>query len=111
MDDTNSLKQDKSFEERTRELSIAAETSSKEIAHSSDENRASRLFIMRYVVTLYVTVVGSLFIANIAGAFLTSDWPSTSKNLFELVSTLVLPIVTLVLGYYFGREGREQDKR
>lgn len=100
-----------SFEERTEALSIAAQKAREELARSSDENRASRLFIMRYVVFLYLAVVAILFTANLVGVFYTKDWPGMSRSLFELATTMVLPVVTLVLGYYFGREGLDQGGR
>jgi hypothetical protein len=99
-----------SFGERTKRLAVAARVARDEVARSSDENRASRLFIMRYVVFLYISVVFILFFVNIAGVFYTKDWPSVSRSLFELATTMVLPVVTLVLGYYFGREGRDSGR-
>jgi hypothetical protein len=111
MSDSEGLGPSISFEERARRLAGSAEKAREELAHSSDENRASRLFIMRYVVFLYIAVVGIMFASNIVGAFYTKDWSSASHSLFELATTMVLPVVTLVLGYYFGREGREPDRR
>ena len=35
-----------------------------------------------------------------------NDFPSVSMSLADLIKTAVVPIVTLVLGYYFGRSGR-----
>jgi hypothetical protein len=109
--ETEGAKSPASFEERARTLSVSAERAREELARSSDENRASRLFIMRYVIFLYIAVVALMFVSNIVGAFYTRDWPSTSRSLFELSTTMVLPVVTLVLGYYFGREGRDPGRR
>jgi hypothetical protein len=35
-----------------------------------------------------------------------SDFAVVSKDFADLIKTAVVPIVTLVLGYYFGRSGR-----
>jgi hypothetical protein len=80
------------------------------VAHSSDENRASRLFIMKNVMIVYVVVLITLAISLLTGGILSGDWAAATRGLTELATTFVLPVVTLVLGYYFGREGREQGR-
>jgi hypothetical protein len=80
------------------------------LAHSSDENRASRLFIMKNIMLVYVIVVITLALSILVGGFYSGDWAATTRSLTEIATTFVLPVVTLVLGYYFGREGREQAR-
>ena len=35
-----------------------------------------------------------------------ADWDKIASDAGDLIKTGVLPIVTLVLGYYFGKSGR-----
>jgi magnesium-transporting ATPase (P-type) len=71
----------------------------------SDENRASRLFIMRYVVTAYFIVVICVLISIAVAAFKSGQWEGVPEAVTNAATSLVLPVLTLVLGYYFGREG------
>jgi hypothetical protein len=65
---------------------------------------------MRNVMVMYVVVLVSLAFAVVFGAFRSNDWAAATGSLKEIATTFVLPVVTLVLGYYFGREGRESSK-
>ena len=38
---------------------------------------------------------------------MTKDWSSVSGTATDLVKSTILPIVTLVLGYYFGQSDRK----
>lgn len=99
-----------SFEARAESLAIEARKAKDAIAHSSDENRASRLFIMKYIVFIYTGILFLIAATSIVGSIYTKDWTGATRTLIEIATTLVLPVVTLVLGYYFGREGREPPK-
>ncbi|MEX2628737.1 MAG: hypothetical protein WD341_02280 [Tistlia sp.] len=36
--------------------------------------------------------------------FATSDWDTGAERLIQLLSSVILPVVTLVIGYCFGTE-------
>jgi hypothetical protein len=99
-----------STEARAAALSKEILREKKSLSHSSDENRASRLFIMKNVMLIYVVVLVTLATSIFVGGFFSRDWATVSRGLTEVATTLVLPVVTLVLGYYFGREGRDQNR-
>ncbi|MFS8148894.1 hypothetical protein [Rhizobium sp. BR 249] len=98
------------FETRASSLALEAQKAHADIARSSDENRASRLFIMRYIVLIYTAALFFIGATTIIGGFYTKNVTDAATSLKETATTLVLPVVTLVLGYYFGREGRETNK-
>ena len=89
------------LEEQRRKASILESLFDQAKEHSRRQG-----WIATAVVLLYVTVV---LIA--AAAYLRAAWVGDAGQAFataagqirDMANTLVLPIVTLVLGYYFGR--------
>ena len=65
-----------------------------------------RSFIVRAVVWLYVLAIGALTVFLLWKGFWIGDDHAFS-NLFDLLKVAVLPVVTLVIGYYFGTEKSE----
>lgn len=79
--------------------------------HAKDQSRIAWVIIWAFVVAvgiifLYVTVellLGGGCRDGKAGC--TADrWEEPAKFLLGIVSSVLLPVVTLVLGYYFGKE-------
>lgn len=66
-----------------------------------------RSFIAKMVMVVYVGAL-SLCLGLLVWHGLTGqgDFAAVSKDFADLIKTAVVPIVTLVLGYYFGRSGR-----
>ena len=66
-----------------------------------------RSFIAKMVMVVYVGSL-SLCLGLLVWHGLTGqgDFAAVSKDFADLIKTAVVPIVTLVLGYYFGRSGR-----
>jgi cytochrome bd-type quinol oxidase subunit 1 len=65
------------------------------------------------IIWAFVVAVAAIFVLVLGDLFMTFDckppencvhWKDPSKFLLEIVSSVLLPIVTLVLGYYFGKE-------
>ena len=82
--------------------------------HSADSARGlptradfDRSLIAKMVMAVYVGAV-SLYLGWLVGHGLSGpgDFSAVSNSLSDLNKTAVVPIVTLVLGYYFGRSGR-----
>lgn len=65
---------------------------------------ADRTFIVKWIVALYVGSIGLAILYLMArGLFFgKDDFPDIS----ELIKIAVVPILTLVVGYYFGTERR-----
>lgn len=82
--------------------------------HAKDQSRIAWVIIWAFVVAvaiifLYV-IVELLLVAGCRDgqAGCTSDrWEEPAKFLLGIVSSVLLPVVTLVLGYYFGKEKNE----
>lgn len=98
----------KSLRERIDELSsenqAAEQTIEDKIRHrrAKDQSRIAWLIIWAFVICvsiifLFVTI-SNLWVEN------TADWKSPAEFLLSVVSSVMLPVVTLVLGYYFGKE-------
>jgi hypothetical protein len=98
------------FEELEQELAKLAAKEGEMDTAGQDAMRAlghlrrhrDRSFIVRAVIWLYVAatsvIVAFLFVMGVrgdAGAF---------SNLSDVLKVAVLPVVTLVIGYYFGTE-------
>ena len=64
-----------------------------------------RSFIAKLIVWAFVLMVGVLMIATIYYKW--SEWKDSATFLGGIVSSVMLPVVTLVLGYYFGKETKD----
>jgi hypothetical protein len=60
-----------------------------------------RSFIVRSVLWLYICAIAALFLLFICRALFWSD-SAAFANLLDLLKVAVLPLATLVVGYYFG---------
>jgi hypothetical protein len=65
-----------------------------------------RSFIVHVVVWLYVGATGSLILFLFLRGLFSSD-ANAFSNLSDLLKVAVLPVVTLVIGYYFGTSKSE----
>ena len=68
------------------------------------QQAGDRSFIARTVIFTFLGLVAVVVAAAIVGAYL-FDWSylvEPGKYLVTLLSSVLLPIVTLVIGYYFG---------
>jgi hypothetical protein len=63
-----------------------------------------RFAIAKLIVWSFVIFVGAVILAVAMGAAL-YDWPDVAepaKTLVAVLGSVMLPVVTLVIGYYFG---------
>lgn len=96
-----------------REIELAVDEEIKK-RRARDQSRIAWLIIWAFVVaigSIFLLVVGGLLLGEECGA---GDpecdperWENAATFLLGIVSSVLLPVVTLVLGYYFGREKRE----
>jgi len=106
----NTISQVNEVEQAEREITEAGasgERFDQELQRMRERSRISdRSFIVKCVVSLYVLSVGGVIL------FLTIRGANSSEVVFpgisELIKIAIIPIVTLVIGYYFGtaREGQ-----
>ena len=100
---------------------IDAEVASEEesvdaIVQGADEeierqNSADRSKIANVIVGAFVVAIGLLFVFVIGGVWFTTGcsaeiakcgWGGAAEFMLKALTTVLLPVVTLVLGYYFG---------
>ena len=65
-----------------------------------------RSFIAKLIAWSFVILMGWVVVAATIGAIF-FDWNTLTepaKYLMTILSSVMLPVVTLVIGYYFGRE-------
>jgi ABC-type dipeptide/oligopeptide/nickel transport system permease component len=96
-----------------------------ELVQKADEvtaklERKDRSAIAKRVVLLYIATVAACFLfiigifwfgtpCNAATTTGCVEWQGPADFLLQVLTTTVLPIVTLVLGYYFGTAKSEGD--
>lgn len=91
----------------------AARSQTSEVRQSASEDldrveqRSGRLLIMRTVLWTYAACILCIALMSLGGLFVEGTrqaiWKDGVQTLATMANTLVLPVVTLVLGYYFGR--------
>jgi hypothetical protein len=93
--------------ERQLEASRRAATASDKVAdHVLMAEWSDRSWIARGVIWMFVVAILGVLAIYLLQGFMSGDWTSVARQASELVRSDVLPIVTLILGYYFGRSGR-----
>ncbi len=61
-----------------------------------------RSWIARRIITVFVVAIIGVFVLLGLQGHASGAWDTPASQAVELIKTAVLPIVTLVLGYYFG---------
>ncbi len=74
------------------------------VESASNLDDFDRSFIARSILWVYAVSILTVFVFLAAEAVKTSsDWKTAVSNADDVIKTSVVPIVTLVLGYYFGK--------
>jgi len=66
-----------------------------------------RSLIAKLIVYAFVGLIGFVVLILAAALFYFKDWKpieEAAKFLVAILSSVLLPVVTLVIGYYFGKE-------
>ena len=87
-------------------------TERRDSAAEEEERRRGRdrSQIARMIVQLFaVSFVLVLVVLPVLAYFEAGLWDKVSDKLVTLVSSVLLPVVTLVIGYYFGTEQSRQN--
>lgn len=81
----------------------ARETVADEVSRREADDRS---WIARRIIWVFVgTLVGGGLILILQG-WQSGAWDKTASMAIDLIKSCVFPVVTLVLGYYFGRSGK-----
>lgn len=70
------------------------------------QETSDRSMITRVVIQVFGWSIAAVLLAILAAAYASGKWDTVSTQATDLLKSVVLPIVTLVLGYYFGRAGK-----
>jgi len=65
-----------------------------------------RATVARLLAWFFVTYVAVIAILVVIGAFTGSPWKEPGEFLVEVLKSGVLPVITFVLGHYFGSESK-----
>lgn len=97
---------DRQFKETEGELQQGAKRA-KDLQDSIDRQQADdRSVIAKMIIWAFVVFVGIVVVAAILGAAF-RDWNQMvepAKFLMGILGSIMLPVVTLVIGYYFGKK-------
>lgn len=89
---------------REREAAERAETDLKR--REQTQEILDRSAITNTVMVVFgLALIGSLALLLLAG-LLSGKWDTLAAAISDILKSVLLPVVTLVLGYYFGRGGK-----
>jgi len=86
----------------SRRQSIEDELRSK---HAQDQSDIARLIVWLFAISF----CASGLLMTVAFVWRPDGWLELAEKLIAMLSSILLPIVTLVIGYYFGTEKRKKD--
>jgi hypothetical protein len=75
------------------------------VAQQQDRSiqQQDRSWIARWIIRMFVIVIAAVLVILTLQGLLNGDWKQVAMEATDLIKSAVLPIVTLVLGYYFGQ--------
>ena len=63
-----------------------------------DRSLIVRVVLIVFVIAVFLAVFGLFF-----SPVVTNEWEKLNAQILDLLKSIVLPLVTLVFGYYFGK--------
>jgi hypothetical protein len=74
--------------------------------NTESRDGANRSWIAKAIIAVFVGAIAIiLFLLTLQG-YTTGQWSLAASSASDLIRTAVLPIVTLILGFYFGQSGK-----
>lgn len=65
-----------------------------------------RSWIARTIIWIFVGAVAGVLSLLLLRGIYTGDWETVTTQAADILKSAVLPVVTLVLGYYFGQSSK-----
>jgi hypothetical protein len=82
-------------------------TQSRALVQTTDSRTdADRSRIARLIINVFVGALLAVLILFVVQGYATNSWSLASSQATDLLKTTLLPVVTLVLGYYFGQANK-----
>jgi len=66
-----------------------------------------RSWIARAIIRVFVVAVAAVLVILAVQGIVAREWSNVTAQATDLIKSAVLPIVTLVLGYYFGQSVKD----
>lgn len=86
----------------SKAVKLTADILTDDVGRQNDD----RSWIARRIMLIFTTVVTLVIVFNLVRGFQTGQWDKAAEAIAEVLKTTMLPIVTLVLGYYFGQSSK-----
>lgn len=83
-------------------VKLTADVLADDVSRKNDD----RSWIARRMMVIFTIVVALVIMFNLIRGFQTGQWDKAAEAIAEVLKTTMLPIVTLVLGYYFGQSSK-----
>lgn len=105
-DDPPRLEASRLLEQLARERRFV-ETAEKTLERVEREAETrDRSTVTMIVMGVFAVALLASIIVLVIASFKSGQWYSLGEQVLDILKSVVLPVVTLVLGYYFGRGGR-----
>ena len=105
LEEVNDEALDKAFEARTTVTEGIQGSVDDEIKRLSSQDRSR---IAKIIVWLFfATCIGTLIFIAVATFAKVAEWATGAELMITVLSSIILPVVTLVIGYYFGAESKQ----
>lgn len=92
------------FIEKTADTAAQVERAVESAVSQAERDRS---WIARWVVFGYGVALVAYFAALAIQGITEGGWANIAREAFDCIKSAILPIVTLILGFYFGRGGKD----
>ncbi len=88
---------------QSQEQDIARYSTKRE---TDDRSFIAKLIVVAFVLSIgvFILFVGAIGISGACDAACGDRWKDAAAQITEILKSVLLPVVTLVLGFYFGRQ-------
>ena len=67
---------------------------------------ADRSAIAHRIVWIFTGAIGAVLLLYVIQAYQSTQWSMAASEAADLIKSVLLPVVTLILGYYFGQSDK-----
>ncbi len=94
------------LQKRAEKLTVESALTADRIEAIAQQEANDRSMITREVMQQFGIAVLAVFALLALSGFMSKDWSKTADQSVDVIKSVILPIVTLVLGYYFGKSAK-----
>lgn len=78
----------------------------RQLSGDQEQRGKDRSWIARSIIVMFCIAIGAVLFILLVQGIASGDWTKVATEATDPVKSAVLPIVTLVLGYYFGQSDK-----